>query len=129
MKHTIEVDVPEGYKAVKYDYVRTGELYIGDDGEVEEWLYTPRAGVKCIVIEEIVKQGEELVGCLCGFSDKSLKSAKCYADAWRGKGIFVDVVKGISHDGYYNTVCGGCYTYAYPVSKEKLEQLIKNLEE
>lgn len=29
----IEVQVPDGYKAVGYDYVRKGQLYVFDDGE------------------------------------------------------------------------------------------------
>lgn len=36
----IELDVPDGYVAVRYDFARNGETVLGNDGRV--YLYTGR---------------------------------------------------------------------------------------
>ena len=73
-----------------------------------------------------VKQGAELIGCLCGVSNSSLQNAKRGAENQYDLCRITDFV---NDDEKYN-YRHGIYSkrYAYPVNKQKLEQLIERLE-
>jgi hypothetical protein len=114
MKVEIEMEVPKGYKVVGYDYVRTNEYYITSlDGKPKKWEHSHCSCGKCIILEPVIKQGEELIGCLCGVSDYSLENAECKSETF----FQVEVIIGY-HYGEYITQCNSRWKYAYPVSEE-----------
>lgn len=44
----IEVEVPKGYKAVKFDFAKKGDRYLGQDNLVKTWEYPYKNGVRVL---------------------------------------------------------------------------------
>jgi hypothetical protein len=59
MRYKIEIEVPEGYIPIEYDYIKKGDLYLNDDGEVEEWTHSIKTSVKFIRLEKTFKKGKQ----------------------------------------------------------------------
>ena len=73
-----------------------------------------------------LKQGADLIGLLCGVSDESIETAKRYATQ---NGRDIRIISEYDSTDIYPYSDGGIgWTYAYPVPKERLEGLIRNLE-
>ena len=119
----IEVDIPIGHKVIRYDKAKTGDFFINEYDIVEEWVYQETSGNKYIILEKTDKQGEMLVGCLCGVSNFSLELAKVDICNFG----FVGIIKNYS-DGLYE-VAKKKWKYAYPVSQEQLIKLATKIGE
>ena len=113
----IEIEVPNGYKFDKI--ILDNEMqYGGDCGlslvDQASFFFKPK-----------VKQGAELIGCLVGYSDESINEAELRACEYERVGVVLGY--NLSQNRSYN-INGEYWGYAYPVPKQKLEQLIERLE-
>ena len=72
---------------------------------------------------KVIKQGEDLIGCLCGVSDDSLELAK---ESSKEFGL-VKVIKKVNDFNIYIDEEGIYWNYAYPIPKEKLLKLAENI--
>lgn len=107
---TISLTVPVGYEFDRSSVI--GQHTDGKGVDIE------------VFFKKKVKTGAELVGCLCGYSDKSLEEAKENAE----KLYNVAIIK--AHRGlYYRIKNGGLITHAYPVQADKLDELKAKLME
>ena len=118
MKVEIDIEIPDGYELVRYGAILADNYYLNEHKEVkkremgQEMIYG-------IVVEKKVKQGEDLVGCLCGLSDLGIENAKENAEELNILGEIVYVCD----NGEYFTRCDMCWKYAYPVPRERLLEL------
>ena len=112
----IEIDVPVGYEFCKDNLtVRNCDRNLNLE---------KIADVK-IFVKPKVKQGAELIGCLVGYSDESINEAELRACEYERVGVVLGY--NLSQNRSYN-INGEYWGYAYPVPKQKLEQLIERLE-
>lgn len=52
-KHMLEIEIPDGYKFVRYDYVKQHELFIHPNGTVDTWEWGCESSNKYFIVEEI----------------------------------------------------------------------------
>ena len=122
----LNIDLPQGYRATgEYRYVQWGEHYYNNVCKcVLLWERNEESDFAHIIIEEDYRQGEELIGCLCGVSDFSLEQAKCKSETF----YQVEEIIGYSRTGsQYRTICNSTWRYAYPVSEETYKKYLAKL--
>lgn len=64
MKHTIEIDVPEGYKPVRFGPPLEGETYIGDLQDGIETSFHDFSTHSCRLIVEKIKPRRLILECI-----------------------------------------------------------------
>lgn len=52
-KQIIEIEIPDGYKFVRYDYVKQHELFIHPSEAIETWEWGCKSNNKYFIVEEI----------------------------------------------------------------------------
>jgi hypothetical protein len=119
----VNVRIPKGYKATgEFRRVTFGELYYDSNAtsSVETWEEGDSSVGKYIILRKVVKQKEQLVGCLCGVANCFLAIAKDNADNFTKLRVinYYD-----AETEMYVDVTGGKWAYAYPVSEDKLKEL------
>lgn len=110
-KIEIEIDVPVGMEVA-------GHEFIGDAYDKSSKDYS-------IFFKKKVKQGDELVGMLCGLSDLSLNEAKIKSNSFKHTGIIFNYN---SRSEWPFITNGSTFKYAYPVSADKLKELLQAVE-
>ena len=126
MKVEIELDVeiPIGYKAVKYNTPKNGDYYLNENMVVELWDLERICACYFIILEKAVKHGKDLIGCLCGVSNTSLEHARINSEDL----LFTrEISLYDTKDCKYEAI-DGLWKYAYPVSKQKLKELMNKIE-
>ena len=126
MKVEIEIDVPEGYRPVRYGKVNKGEWSINKYGRVAQWDSDEQSDWEYIILEKIVKQGEDLIGCLCGVDSYTYDRAKENAKKLKNVRYILGYIE---DEETYTSVDGGNYSYAYPVPQEQLLKLAERIGE
>lgn len=114
-KIEIEIDIPIG---MEISIISRNKTYVNDG------VYDPFTEI-LIEYKPKVKQGYDLVGCLCGISNLSFSNAKRCADNQYNLCLITDYVTDDNFP-YKSEICS--LKFAYPVSSEKLKELLENLE-
>jgi chaperonin GroEL (HSP60 family) len=127
MKIEIDIEIPKGFHFVRYDYVRQGEHYLSDvNVNAVKWLCSYNSTDKHIILQKDVKQGKDLIGCLCGTAYHSLKTAKDRVMNKEGLIVIKDYNEKLD---LYEATDGYIWNFAYPVSKEDIQELLNKIGE
>ena len=124
MKVEIEIDmeIPTGYKLVRFGFAKQGDWVLElDDLSVHEWRLKRGSVNEYFILEKVVKQGRDLVGCLCGLSDESLEIAKYAAEELCVLGAVFNYVDE-SEFPYAGADCS--WKFAYPVAEEDIKKFL-----
>jgi hypothetical protein len=123
------IEIPNGYRFVKYDYPKNGDNYLDGNGYVEVWYnYGCKWGInkKLPIIDKIQPEKRDLIGLLCGVSYNDVDNAREVACNGSQMYIIKDYDESIGRYKVHGFV--GEYPYAYPVSTALLKELLEKAE-
>lgn len=121
-KQKIEIEISFGWDFVRLGETEMDDFYLNEKGEVTQHVASGWFPYKlCIIVKKKVKQGADLIGCLCGVSEESPYLAEKHATDLNYIVYVTDFENGIYYAG------SGRYSYCYPIPADKLDELKANL--
>ena len=123
------IEIPNGYRFVKYDYPTNGDYYLDVNGYVELWCnYGCKWAInkKLPIIDKIQPEKRDLIGLLCGVSYNDVDDAREMACKGSRMYIIKDYDESIERYIVHGFV--GEFPYAYPVSTALLKELLEKSE-
>ena len=118
----LNIKLPKGYKATgEYREVQYGEYYYDTTERCAiVWTRNSESNHPYIILGKCAKQGDDLIGCLCGVADCFLSIAKERAENLTKIRVIDNY---IPERDIYEDNSGVQWQYAYPVSLGNLKKL------